>query len=238
MIEPIFVQSAKHLWTGVEALSRLEKTNDTRFESEGGVLQVDDERWKVAQEYEHYTWLVHNTMLETDRNEIHQQAFDNYHALPDDLGKVIELGCGVFTNLRLILPGREADKVYLLDPLIKEYQNEHPHCTYADGTLNGHIVNMVDKAIEDWNTRTKFDTIVMINVIPHCKDALAVLDFIRKHLKKGGLLVMGEFPREIPANLHYDAGHPLSLHANILEAFIAEFKEVYRNGWYFIGQAK
>jgi SAM-dependent methyltransferase len=223
---------------GDKALDRLANTNDTRFETADGVLKVDSARWQVAKAYEQHTWLQHNLILTTDRNEIHRDMFGNYAALPVHLGKVIELGCGVFTNLRYILPERTTDSVYLLDPLVKEYQAEHPHCTYKDDTLCGNPVTLVDSAIEDWNTRLKFDTLVMINVLPHCYDALAVFAFIRKHMKSGGYVVLGEFPREHPASLHYDAGHPIALKAHILDSFLSEFEEVYRNGYYFIGRVK
>lgn len=238
MSKPIFVASPTDVSEGEKALDRLANTNDTRFETADGVLKVDSARWQIAHGYERHTWLQHNLILTTDRNEFHQEMFGNYAALPTDLGKVIELGCGVFTNLRYILPERTADSVYLLDPLVKDYQAQHPHCTYKDDTLCGNPVTLVDSAIEDWNTRLKFDTLVMINVIPHCYDALAVFDFIRKRVKAGGYVVIGEFPREHPASTHYDAGHPIALKAHILDSFLSEFEEVYRNGYYFIGRVK
>ena len=238
MTEPIFVSSPTDVSKGDRALQRLETTNDSRFETDDGIVQVDEARWEVSHEYERYTWLTHNLILETDRNEFHRDQLGNYDALPDDLGRVIELGCGVFTNVRYILPDRKADGVFLLDPLVKEFQAEHPHCTYKDGDLAGHEVTLVNKRIEDYNTRYKFDTIVMINVIPHCLDANKIFEFIRKRIKSGGYVVLGEFPREHPAKLHYDAGHPLALRSHVLEGFLSEFEEVYRNGWYFIGKAK
>jgi SAM-dependent methyltransferase len=238
MSNPIFVASPVDVSEGDKALDRLANTNDTSFETSDGVLQVNEARWQTAQAYERHTWLQHNLILTTDRNEIHQEMFGNYSVLPDSLGKVIELGCGVFTNLRFILPERTADSVYLLDPLVKEYQAQHPHCTYKDDTLCGNPVTLIDSAIEDWNTRIKFDTLVMINVLPHCYDALAVFAFIRKHMKSGGYVVLGEFPREHPASLHYDAGHPIALKAHILDSFLSEFEEVYRNGYYFIGRVQ
>lgn len=238
MSNPIFVASPVDVSEGDKALDRLANTNDIQFETSDGVLQVNAARWQTAQVYERHTWLQHNLTLSTDRNEFHQEMLGNYAALPDSLGKVIELGCGVFTNLRFILPERTADSVYLLDPLVKEYQAQHPHCAYKDGVLCGNEVTLIDSAIEDWNTRLKFDTLVMINVLPHCYDALAVFNFIRKHTKSGSYVVLGEFPREHPANLHYDAGHPIALKAHVLDSFLSEFEEVYRNGYYFIGRLK
>ena len=236
MTRPIFVKSPIDVAEYDKALARLELTNDTRFETEDGVLVVDAERWQVAQDYERYSWLTHNINLTSNNNEFHAEQFNDYADLPDKLGKVVELGCGVFTNLRLILPERKTTSVHLVDPLAQDYQAAHQHCTYADGTLVGHKVTVVSKPIEEWKTALKFDTLVMINVLPHCRDAMVVLDFIRKHMKVGGLVILGEAPREHPAALHYDAGHPIALKAHILDAFLDEFEEVYRNGYYFIGR--
>ena len=236
MTRPIFVKSPIDVVEYDKALARLELTNDTRFETADGVLMVDAERWQVAQDYERYSWLTHNINLRSNNNEFHAEQFNGYADLPAVLGKVVELGCGVFTNLRLILPERKATSVHLVDPLAQDYQRAHPHCTYADGTLVGHKATVISKPIEEWKTTLKFDTLVMINVLPHCRDALVVLDFIRKHMKVGGLVVLGEAPREHPAALHYDAGHPIALKAHILNAFLGEFEEVYRKGYYFIGR--
>ena len=252
MTKPIFVASPTDVHHFDKALSRLEHTNDTRFETEDGVLKVDASRWQVAQAYERYSWLTHNVNLTTDRNEYHAEQFNGYADLPDDLGKVVELGCGPFTNLRLILPGRKAASVHLVDPLAKDYQAEHPHCTYTKGYLETeefyrnpdsgrnivftYDVTVIPKAIENWKTQLKFDTLVMVNVLPHCRDACAVFNFIRKRVKVGGLVVLGEFPREHPAALHYDAGHPIALRAHIVDSWLDEFAPIYRNGYYFIGR--
>lgn len=236
MYQPLFIESPLSIFEGDKALQRLQAINDSRFETEDGVLAVDESRWLQAQAYERFTWLEHNTMLTEDRNTFHREQFGNYEVLPKGIGKVLELGCGVFTNLQHILPGRTVTSVILLDPLIQEYRN-HPHCMYKDGLLAGYEMTLVNKPIEAWKTRATFDLIVMVNTLPHCYDALRVLDFIRSHLNPGGYLVIGEFPRVIPAALLYDVGHPIALRENVLEGFLGEFVQVYRNGWYFIGKA-
>src|SRR5690606_26450050 len=112
----------------------------------------------------------------------------------------------------------------------------HANCTYADGTVNGQAVEMVNATIEDWTPAQQADTLVLINVLHHCKDARAMLDKVRTALRDGGLLIFHEPPREIDPLTHYDAGHPLAPHATFLSAFLEGFEEVYRNGWYFIGR--
>lgn len=236
MSDPIFVGSPVDVSHGEDARRRLATTNDTAFETKDGVLAVSEARWQQALTYERATWMDYNPQTSSDRNEFHAEQFGDYVALPGDLGNVVELGCGPFTNLRLILKDRTANSVTLVDPLIKSYIH-HPNCAYANEMLAGQDVTLVESAVEDWKTRKKFDTVVMVNVIPHCRDANAVLDTVRKLLKKGGLLVIAEHPREHPAADHYDVGHPLALKAHVIEAFYGEFEEVYRNEWYFVGRS-
>lgn len=62
-----------------------------------------------------------------DRNLQHMADFDNYHALHGmTFDHAIELGCGPFTNLRLIGQVCSIAKCTLLDPLIESYLG-HKH---------------------------------------------------------------------------------------------------------------
>ncbi len=47
----------------------------------------------MAQVYERDTWLLYNLQALNDRNDYHAEQLDNYAALPQDVGKIIELGC-------------------------------------------------------------------------------------------------------------------------------------------------
>ena len=51
-----------------------------------------------------------------DWNHWWAEHFDDYRFLPEHLGDYIELGCGPYTNTRLILPGRTADARRLQRP--------------------------------------------------------------------------------------------------------------------------
>lgn len=234
--EIIYVTSQTDIARGELALERLRVNNDSRFQNEdGSITRVDVNRWEAAQQYERDTWMTHNPDASDDRNMTHSDAFDGYKALPADRGNIVELGCGPFTNMRFIMEGHQAKSLTLVDPLIEVYK-EHPHCAYRDGVFLGHEVTLINSAIEDWQTDETFDVVVMINVLHHCLDADVVLAKIRSLLNPGGYLVFHEPPREINPLTHYDAGHPLSPTAAYLEAFIGEFEEVYRSGWYFIGR--
>ena len=231
-----FVASPIEVYYDAEAEARLQQTNDLAYVTAGGVLAVDAARWKQAQQYERDTWLVYNLARESDRNEIHAINFGGYSVLPADLGDFIELGCGPFTNARIILTGRTASSVTLLDPLATDYQQQHPHCAYKDNTLAGNPVNLIGSPIERWKTSKRFDTLVMVNVLPHCYDATAIFATIRKVLKPGGYLVFFEEAREMPPTELYDVGHPLMVSRAILDEFLGYFSVLHKQGDYFIGR--
>jgi len=236
--DPIFVVSQVEIYRGADAERKLAERNDRAYADENNaILRVPDARWADAQVYERETWMKYNLGARVDRNGVHAAAFGHYEALPRDLGNVIEVGCGPFTNLVFILEGRTAKSVTLLDPLITIYQ-QHPNCTYADGTLNGYDVTTVESKLEDFKPRTRFDTLVCVNVLSHCQDADAALAAVKGALKKGGLLVFHEAPRVIDPERHFDMGHPLAYDADYLNAFLEGFEELYREGDYFIGRKK
>jgi SAM-dependent methyltransferase len=239
MNEPIFITSPINVLHGDAAQVALKTTNDAAYYEAGkGVLQVPLERWQQAQQYERETWLTYGLSTTEDRNTEHAECFGGYAALPAKLGKVIELGCGAFTNLRHILPGREAISITLLDPLADAYQANHPHCTYINGKLNGQYVRVIQGTIEGYDTRDKFNTIVMVNVLSHCRDVESVFGWIKSHIKKGGHLVFSEPVRDIDPEQHFDVGHPLSYNQGVIDGFLKDFTPVHQNGAYFIGVRK
>lgn len=234
----IFVASPVDVFRDSEAEARLAITNDSRFDTEQGVLSVDDARWKAAQKYERDTWLTYNLEATSDRNAEHTAAFDGYGALPADLGNVIELGCGPFTNTLHIIGSRKAASITLLDPLIDDYVRDHPHCTYKDGKLGNIPVTTAASAAEDYKTKQKFDTVIMVNTLPHCKDCMAVFATIRRILKPKGYLVFHECARIAPPLDLYDVGHPISPVQSVIDGFLNDFEPTYRRGDYFIGWRK
>lgn len=233
---PIFVGSPVDIASGDDARKRLQDTNDSRFANADGVMVVDDNRWLQAQQYERETWMHYNLQAREDRNGDHAAQFDHYGALPQQLGDVVELGSGAFTNIRRILDtGRHAHSITLVDPLVNTYLG-HPNCWYTDHAEKR--VMLVNSTIEDWQPLQQYDTAIMVNVIAHCRDGYAVLGKLHGCLKVGGLVVFHEPPREYDPLEHYDVGHPIAPKAHVLEAFISCFEPVYRNDWYFIGRKK
>ena len=102
----IFIDKEINQFFGAEADKRLETTNDKRFlNGVDGIIKVDNERWKDAQYFERKIWIEGIKDGYDDRNYEHMTCFNNYDYLDtiDEKVDLIELGCGPFTNLRLIL---------------------------------------------------------------------------------------------------------------------------------------
>lgn len=134
----IFIDENIGIYEGEQARLRLQsKANIESIDAGRGVTQVDPARWQEAQRYERRTWLQKGRWALTDRNEHHQERFANYaplHGLKFRRG--IELGCGPFTNMQLILEHCNIEQIYLLDPLIEDYLT-HPFCRYRRCRLGG-----------------------------------------------------------------------------------------------------
>jgi SAM-dependent methyltransferase len=113
------------------------KAAETPVDSARGVAQVNHDRWEEAQRYERRTWMERGRRVLSDRNEHHRKRFAGFAALDGRrFARGIELGCGPFTNLRLILEGCQIEEIHLLDPLIGDYL-EHPFCKYRGRRLGG-----------------------------------------------------------------------------------------------------
>jgi SAM-dependent methyltransferase len=127
----LYVDETLRILTGSEAESALRTQSDAAFvDARDGVVHVPKDRWQQAQRYERDTWMVANAETDDDRNNDHAAGFDGYAVLEGrTFAHAIELGCGPFTNLRIIARRCAIQRCSLLDPLIDEYL-KHPHCTY------------------------------------------------------------------------------------------------------------
>lgn len=132
----IHIDSDVHVRTGEEARQALEAENDGEFLSEDkGIVRVPADRWRTAQKTERKHWMDLGIGSDTDRNQEHFDNFGGYQALAGEtFGSAIELGCGPFTNLRLIADVARVARCTLLDPLIESYLT-HPNCAYTRSEL-------------------------------------------------------------------------------------------------------
>lgn len=254
----LYIDEHRRIIQGEAALPLIVNRNEERFFEAGkGIVCVDEKRWEEAQRYERLTWTRDGRFAADDRNEYHLKNFANYVAIRDrHFSNGIELGCGPFTNFRLILQTCQVDNVSLLDPLIPSYLS-HPFCAYPKSKIGGVLrpslllrdlrypstflrnrrnvfqvggwfgrtVSLFPVTIEDFLTTAKFDLVIMINVLEHCRDANAVLGQILRLLLPGGTFIFADVAwdsddvqRTVP--ISYDAGHPLRISSSFINEFL------------------
>ncbi len=179
-----------------------------------GIAYVDGPMWDEAQKNEASIWRKHaaqprpaaqpkrNYTRPANRDHRHMEhiiAFDFFRALPRELGDVLEIGAGPFTQTATLLVNRTATSVTLQEPNALEFL-KLPSCTYASGTLEGLGVDPARPARVYLGTLPgealpyveAFDTVVMSDVLEHVRDALLVLTNAYRALRPGGILVFGE----------------------------------------------
>ncbi len=271
-----YIDEHIRVYEGREAAERLRARSDlARLDPATGVTRVDEERWQEAQRYERRTWLERGRLVLSDRNEYHRERFAGYAPLRGrSFRRAIELGCGPFTNMRLILEHCRAERIHLLDPLIEDYLR-HPACRYRGGRLGGlaqlrpaqlpaaarrplgflaaaanavrvgglrgRPVVLEPAPIEGFQTDHRFDLVVMINVLEHCRDAGAVLDKILQISAPGGVFVFHDVlydAEELRRTLStsYDAGHPLRVAQPVLREFLGRHFEPLMSAEYRVAQ--
>ena len=224
-----------------------------------GIGEVSMERWKKAAIDEGNLWA--GSGARDDRWGDHLAGFDNYKMLPNDLGNMVELGCGPFTQTLAILLYTKKPvnitKLTLWDPSAKQYIERVPHCTYKNGSLINfsHIpTNIVSLPSEEMRFHIyEFDTILIINVLEHVQNAYQILQNMYNSLKPNGVLIFGErwwdqlYKTE---NYQSDSMHPVRIKYYVWKWFTSHFETLYDvrnhlsyskyggNGSYFIGRKR
>jgi SAM-dependent methyltransferase len=214
--------------------------------------KVSPERWSEAQEWElelwkeaqtkrgwkRLVWPVAGPVLRRldpirasgdDWNRWWRQRFDHYRFLPQSLGDCVELGCGPYTNIRLILEGRDAGRVVCSDPLSRSYVTFRGRWL-ASSHASGRI-EIDDHPIEECVFPAEsFDLVVMINVLDHVRDADTCLRKAVEVCKPGGVFVLGQdLSDESDVARHpHDVGHPIRLRREDLEPYLDAFETLHR----------
>lgn len=249
-----YINSDGRVFQGQEADNLFQKKNDLNFLTAEGVIKVSKNRWEEAQKYELKFMTERCLSQADDRNIEHYNRFDSYKSINDmNVGNYIELGCGPFTNSRLILPKfKSIQNVYLLDPLMNSCIR-HNNCSYKNGILCNYKVNTVCNTIEDANFKIKFDVIVLINVLEHCYDIQLIFNKIYDLLCDNGILIFSEATiaqnniKDI-VNSMYDEGHAIRLSREYIKDILDKYTKIsyneysglYNQPWrqdiYFIGR--
>lgn len=164
-----------------------------------------------------------------DWNEWWKARFDSYSFLPRDLGDVVEFGCGPYTNVRLILQGRQARRVVCSDPLVKHYV-DFPGRWLSREVARGRV-EVDDHPLEETPFEPEsFDTVVLVNVLDHVQDADLCLANAVAMVRPGGFLVFGQdLSSDDDLRRHpHDVGHPIRLRREELEPHLESLRAVHR----------
>ncbi|CAF0945751.1 unnamed protein product [Adineta ricciae] len=222
-----------------------------------GIGQVPAKRWKAALKTERSVWSTQSN----DRWNDHLAGFDHYKTLPNDLGEMIEMGCGPFTQTLSILrlPKKKVNitKLTLWDPNANDYIKRVKYCSYKNGSLIGFSsipTTIVSAPSEDMNIYLNaFDTILMINVLEHVQNAFQILQNLYNSLRPNGILIFGERWWDYMFNTEKYGGdvlHPIHIKYYVWKWFTDHFEPIYdarnhqsyskygHNGSYFIGRKR
>jgi SAM-dependent methyltransferase len=211
---------------------------------------VSKERWLEAQTWEQNHWvraqqsrarfgknLIWRLLLAIkavpkyrgdDRNFWWKKHFDDYSFLPSSVENAIEVGCGPYTNVRLMVPHCRFSHLVLSDPLIRTYVGFK--LTFVSEMYRQAACMLDDHPLEELPFRANyFELVVMINVLDHVQNAGRCLQNVIDILKPGGLLILGQdlTNEEDLKVLQRDPGlpgHPIKLDEHWFEPFLSRFE--------------
>jgi SAM-dependent methyltransferase len=220
--------------------------------SRTSVRRVSVERWSEAQRWELTFWreaqrkqgwkrlawpfaapvlraLGSGRAWGDDWNQWWKERFDGYSFLPTRLGDAVELGCGPYTNLRLILQARQANRIVCSDPLVRSYITFRGRWL-AEKVAAGRV-EIDDQPLEDSPFEPEsFDLVVMINVLDHVRDADRCLRKAIEIMRPGGYFLLGQdlSNEQDLARGTYNTGHPIRLQREDLEPHLGQLSTVFR----------
>jgi len=218
------------------------------YTAELGIVEITKSRWRQAQAVESSVW--HGSSDGQDRNEQHAAWFDGYkHVKPyaSRLGRMLEIGSGPFTQTKTVLEKLGTSTVNismitLADPLMIFYHNNVPSCSYSSGSLLGFPTNFIAAGGEDLFLRSEYDTVIMVNVLEHCRDALSVLENLHRSVKTGGILIFSERWYDIKwdgytltQRAFWDVMHPINVKRSVIETLLSNYKTVFRRNFFYEG---
>ena len=231
-----------------------------------GISVIPTYIWKMAQRAEGSLWKKSSS--NHDRAPEHLKAFRQFKIeMPDDLGSVIEVGAGPWTQTRGILntrPTFRVSKFTIYEPGANFYKKNVRTCAYKTDKLlkfnrQGYhsfpldVISSGGETLTSWTAR--YDTLVSINVIEHVQNAFDFLEGLWTVLKPGGILIFHErycmTPEQCDGVLGRNLYHPIRISKYVLDTFIDKFDTIYMNdnpswggrkygekGYYFVGRKK
>lgn len=212
---------------------------------------VPPETWETAQNWEREFWLRQQKNLAKygknqiwkllarfgmvekyrgdDDNHWWAKLFEQYRFLPRNVNSMIEVGCGPYTNARLVRMACEPKHLVLSDPLIRSYVRFKMTMVHEMNLTSGCYLD--DHPLEDLPFKdAHFDVAIMINVLDHVQDADACMRTLMRILKPGGYAIIGQ---DLTNEEDYGAlpkgvrtGHPITLDADWFQPYLDGFRPV------------
>ncbi|CAC5416569.1 unnamed protein product [Mytilus coruscus] len=160
------------------------------FTNVTGTLSVPCKRRHGAQSIEQITW--DKRVTSTDRNDAHVKSFNYYKSLPPNLGNIIEIGAGSFTQAHTIVEGKTATSITLIEPMAFHYMTNVKRCFYKNGSFGSLPTTILSIPAEELSNTRKFDTLIMINVIEHVYDAISIFNAAINLIKENCIFIWHE----------------------------------------------
>ncbi len=156
------------------------------------------------------------------------KEFGNYKVLPRYFERALEVGCGPYTNIRLISKKCKIKEIICADPLIKVYTSFN--LTWLATQVKKNKIKISDDKCEDIKSKNNYyDLVVCINVLDHVQNAEQCLKEIIRVTKRGGFIVFGQdlSDDEDLSNriVRDDIGHPIKIHHTTLEIILNDVYE-------------
>ncbi len=210
------------------------------------ITRVSKSRWEKAQTWELLHWKkeqgldkngIRNLLRRAKRhlkyliskeygddwNHWWAEKFEYYIHLPASIEHGIELGCGPYTNIRIIGELRKIRNSICSDPLVVQYASLNGWLSKAHSKKRAILLS--HPAEECPYTSNIFDLVVMINVLDHVRDARRCVKEATRITKPGGFLIIGQdltSPEETPDEIDLDIGHPIRLTHRTLDNWVSE----------------
>lgn len=200
-----------------------------------GFARISQALWKAAQKGEHAIWI--STEDDSDRGAENREGFQDYKILRGmQLGRVLEIGSGPFTQTKTIIAALKEsgndphiEAIHVSDPGVPTYLKHTKHCSYKSGTMAGYRTTAHAFGGEDLPFDREFDSVVSINVIEHCRDAFEYIERLHQSLKIGGILIFHDrvydkFLQILDPEEHAEevAGlHPLRIKKRLLDVLLS-----------------
>lgn len=211
------------------------------------ITEVSSGEWTEAQAYESNTWVLNNQRNSyakliykfikllrhpralwqnivfrdfycgDDWNFWWMEKFEKYKALPKHITNALEVGCGPYSNIRIVSKLVQIDNITCTDPLMDTYKKFK--LTWVSEMARKGKIKAITETCESISATDNFyDLVICNNVLDHVQDAPKCFREMHRVLKPGGHFVFSQdltSEAEI-ARQPKREGHPIRLNHTIL----------------------